>query len=118
MNLQSQPRIKIIPYRDEFLEAFKMINYEWIEKYFEVTTLDRKAFNNPKREIKDKGGYIYLAEFQNEIVGAVALERISQNKYALTRMGVKMQFQGKRIGQSLIAHVINESKNLNAQRIV
>ena len=54
--------IKIIPYHDQFKDIFKTINYEWIEEYFTVTELDKKAFENPQKEILDKGGYVYLAK--------------------------------------------------------
>ena len=42
--------IQIITYQDQFKDMFKVINYEWIEEYFTVTELDKKAFNNPKKK--------------------------------------------------------------------
>jgi len=34
-----------------------------------------------------KEGDIYLAEYENENIGSVALDRVNQDKYALTMMG-------------------------------
>lgn len=66
MNTSEKLQVRIIPYRDEIKEMLKIINYEWIEKYFEVTDLDRKVFENPQAEILDKDGYIYMAHYGDE----------------------------------------------------
>lgn len=86
--------------------------------YFEVTELDKKAFNNPKTEIIDKRGYIYLAKYGNKIIGSVALERISDQQYALTRMGVDADYQGNKIGQLLMDTAINKCKELQLNSVV
>ena len=118
MNLSAENKVKIITYREEFKEIFRNINYEWIEKYFEVTELDKKAFNNPQQEIIDKGGFIFLAQYENQIVGSVALEKITDQQYALTRMGVNPGYQGQKIGQSLIEKAIEKSKELGLNSII
>ncbi len=116
--MKIHPDIVIIPYQEKFIENFKNINYEWIEKYFHVTELDQQAFNNPQNEILDKGGHIYLASYQNKIIGSVVLEKITQKKYALTRMGVTKGYQRKNIGQLLIETAINKSKELELETLV
>lgn len=118
MNSFIENKVQIIPYREEFKEIFRNINYEWIEKYFEVTDLDRKAFDNPQIEIIDKEGFIFLAQYENQIVGSVALEKITNQQYALTRMGVNSGYQGKKIGQSLIETAIEKAKGLKLNVIV
>jgi len=118
MSVLPQIQVQIIPYSEEFKEMFRKINYEWIQKYFEVTILDKKAFDNPKKEIIDKGGFVYLARYDNEIIGSVALEKITEKQYALTRMGVKIGCQGRKVGQSLMGMVIKTSKELELNSVV
>ncbi len=118
MNKIIKNNIQIISYREEFNRDFKEINYEWIEKYFTITELDKKAFNNPKKEILDKGGYIYLAIHNNTPIGSIALEKITNNKYALTRMGVKSGYQGKEVGQSLMKIAIEKCNELKLDILV
>jgi putative acetyltransferase len=111
-------KLEIIKFREEFKDAFKAINYEWIEKYFEVTELDKLAFNNPTEAILDKEGFIYLALYENTIIGSVALERITQKQYALTRMGVQPGFQGMKVGQSLMDAAIDKCKEMELESVV
>ena len=118
MKKSLENKVQIINYLKEFKEKFKSINYEWIEKYFEVTELDKKSFDNPKNEILDKKGFIYLAKYNNDIVGSVALERISDRQYALTKMGVESGYQGKKIGQLLIKTAIEKCIELELESVV
>lgn len=118
MNSSTENKVKIITYHKEFKEIFRNINYEWIKKYFEVTELDKKAFDNPQQEIIDKGGFIFLAQYENQILGSIALERITDQQYALTRMGVDLDYQGKKIGQFLMEKVIEISKELKLSSII
>ena len=110
--------VRIIPFREDLKDMLKTINYEWIEQYFHVTELDRRVLENPKREILDKGGYIYFAQYQDKIVGSVALERITDTQYALTRMGVRPSCQGMNIGQLLIDKAIEKAKELALENIM
>lgn len=118
MSTLLQTQVQIIPYREEFKETFKKVNYEWIAKYFEITPLDKRAFNNPKKEILDKNGYIYLAMHNNKIIGSVALEKITTTQYALTKMGVDKAYQGRKVGQLLIDTAIKKSKELTLTSVV
>lgn len=36
-----QTEVEIIPYQEKFKDVLREINYEWIEKYFELTSLQR-----------------------------------------------------------------------------
>lgn len=117
-NIPIETKVRVIPYREEFREIFRAINYGWIERFFEVTELDKKAFDNPQKEIIDKGGHVFLAQFENKMVGSVALEKISGKQYALTRMGVDPDYQGKQIGQTLMAKAIEKSKELEATSVI
>ncbi len=118
MNSFIENKVRIIPYREEFKDIFRDINYEWIEKYFEITDLDRKAFGNPQIEIIDKEGFIFLAQYEDQIVGSAALEKITNQQYALTRMGVNAGYQGKKIGKFLIETAIEKAKELKVNSIV
>lgn len=118
MSSSIENKVQIIPYQEAFKEAFRNLNYEWIEKYFEVTELDKKAFDNPQQEIIDKTGFVFLALYENQIVGSVALEKITNRQYALTRMGVDPGYQGKKIGQSLMETAIEKAKELGLSSII
>lgn len=65
--------IKIIPFSDNLQDYIKILNYEWLEKYFRIEEGDRISLSNPKKEIIDKGGFIFYAKLEGEIVGTVSL---------------------------------------------
>src|SRR5689334_13542091 len=54
--LISQPetkrdRIEIIDYDETLKEPVKILNYEWLEKYFRIEPIDIVQLSNPKEEI-------------------------------------------------------------------
>ncbi len=110
--------VKIIPYQDQYKADFRAINYEWLEKYFEVTALDKKFFDNPRQEIINCGGYIYLASYKQKIIGSVALERINDKEFTLAKMGVNKNYQGKKVGQLLLEKALAKAKELNLESLV
>lgn len=66
-------KIEIIDYSEELKEYIKILNYEWLEKYFKLEAGDTISLSNPQNEIIDKGGYIFYAKLNNEIVGTASL---------------------------------------------
>jgi mannose-6-phosphate isomerase-like protein (cupin superfamily) len=82
-------RIEIINYSDDLKEHIKTLNVEWLTKYFKVEPNDEVQLSNPKEEILDKGGSIYYAKHNNEIVGTVSLLKIDDTYYELGKMAVK-----------------------------
>lgn len=65
--------IEIIPFSLELQESIKTLNYEWLEKYFRIEKGDIISLSNPKEQIIDKGGFIFYAKLNDEIVGTVSL---------------------------------------------
>ena len=115
---REKTNVKIIPYEDSHRDAFREINYQWLTRYFEVTDYDKSFFENPRKEILEKNGYIYLASIENEIVGCVALERTTGKAYTLAKMGVKPGFRGLRIGQLLMDKALEKAQELNLDSLV
>ena len=115
---REKTNVQIIPYENSHRDAFMDINYQWLTQYFEVTAYDKPFFENPRKEILDKSGYIFLASLENEIVGSVALERITDKQYTLAKMGVKPGFQGLRIGQLLMDKALEKAEELNLESLV
>ncbi|MFT4576423.1 MAG: ribosomal protein S18 acetylase RimI-like enzyme [Polaribacter sp.] len=101
--------VEIIDFQSQYATHFYELNVEWLEKFFYVEPYDKKVLSNPKEFIIDKGGYIFFAEYNDEIVGTVAL--ISQNSFfELSKMAVSPKYQGLKIGQQLMDYCISFSK--------
>lgn len=98
-------------------KAFSCLNREWIEKDFEMEDIDEKVLGFPEEYILDKGGYIFLAEINDEIVGTAALIKEENDEYELSKFTVKESYRGCGIGARLIQGIIDFSQKLNAKRI-
>lgn len=121
--LISQPkaqgdRVEIIPYQEEYKESIKTLNVEWLEKYFKVEAIDVLQLSNPKEEIIDKEGFIYYARHNNDIVGTVSLLKVENGVYELAKMAVTDKAQGLGIGNMLMQHCFNVSKQLGNKKLI
>ena len=110
--------ITIVEFTRELAINFTRLNKAWLEKYFVVELIDEEMLSNPEKYIIDNGGFIYFAKADEEIAGTFALIKVSEHIYELSKMAVDESFQGKRIGNKMLEFCLEESKKLNAQKII
>lgn len=111
---RQRSEVSIINFNPKYRKFFRELNYEWISKYFTIESKDKKMLENPEKEIINKGGFIFFAEYKNEIVGTAALIKHNENKYELAKMAVAEKVQGKQIGKKIALAAIEKAKALNA----
>lgn len=111
-------KIEIIDFTDELKESIKTLNYEWLEKYFRVEKSDIVSLSNPKEEIIDKGGFIFYAKLNDEIVGTASLIKKSESVFELGKMAVSEKAQGDRIGTILLEHCLNIAKQKQIKTLI
>jgi len=110
--------LKIIPFSIELSSVVKALNYEWLEKYFKVEKGDLIALSNPQVEIIDKGGFIYFAKLNKEIIGTVSLLKKSDTVFELGKMAVTENAQGLGIGKLLIEYCLTVAKEKNIEKLI
>lgn len=115
--IREQKSVEIIDYSPKFHEDFKHLNYEWIEKYFQLEETDRQVLNHPDEKILKQGGYIFMARHNGEIVGTCALIKLNGNTYELAKMAVTEKAKGKGIGWLLGQAAINKAHELKAETV-
>ncbi len=98
--------VEIIKYSPHYKEYFKQLNYEWLQKYLEVEKEDIKILSNPESEIIKKGGEVFFARYEGEIVGTCAAIKIDDESFELAKLGVTEKAQGKQIGKKLALAVV------------
>lgn len=111
-------KIEIIPYSDQLKEAIKVLNYEWLEKYFRVEQSDIQWLSNPKEEIIDKGGFIFYAKLNSEIVGTASLLKKTEDVFELGKMAVSEKAQGHKIGTLLLEHCLQFAKQKQIRTLI
>ena len=109
--------ITIVPYINEYKDQIKILNYEWLEKYFCVEPGDVEQLSDPQTHIIDNGGYIYFAKYKDELVGTSSLMKKDIGQYELAKMAVTEKFKGLGIGQMLLEHCLAEAVKLNATKL-
>jgi ribosomal protein S18 acetylase RimI-like enzyme len=105
-------------YSSEYFEAFKEINYQWLNESVGISTYDEKVLNNPEEEIIKKGGKIYLAFAGTELAGTFILLKLSKNDIELTKLAVKKPYRRMGIGEMLTKYAIQEAKNIGCHTIL
>lgn len=116
--MSNKHKIEIIEFSEVLSEPIKTLNYEWLEKYFRVEDGDVVSLSNPQKYIIDKGGHIYYAKLNNEIVGTASLLKKSETVYELGKMAVNDKAQGQGIGTILLEHCLNFAKQKQIPTLV
>ncbi|MEM7162811.1 MAG: GNAT family N-acetyltransferase [Bacteroidota bacterium] len=110
--------VEVIEFEEKYAKDFADLNYEWIEKFFEIEDIDRKYLENPKEMIVDKGGAILLARYNNRIVGTVSLLDLGNGVFELAKMSVHPDLRGKKIGHLIMDACIEKARVLGANQIL
>lgn len=114
---REQSQVEIVDYAPEFHGDFQRLNYEWIEKYFQVEAADHQSLGYPDEKILQPGGHIYMARYHGEIVGTCALIKVDETTYELAKMTVTESARGRGIGWLLGQAAIAKARELGAQRL-
>ena len=113
----TQEDITIVPYAEEYKGFIKILNYEWLEKYFYVEPNDSTQLSDPQTHIIDKDGYIFFAKYQEEIIGTSSLIKTGVGEYELAKMAVTEKYKGQGVGQMLLEHCLARAVKLNATKL-
>jgi N-acetylglutamate synthase-like GNAT family acetyltransferase len=108
---------EIVEYKPEYKIKYKDLNYEWLNKYFEIESSDEKILSNPEKEIIDKNGFIFFALFKDKVIGTCTLIRHDDANYELSKMCVTEKYQRKGAGEKLINEAISKAYQLGIEKI-
>lgn len=110
--------VEILRYSPRYKNDFMQLNYEWLNKYFKVEEEDKKILSNPEEIIINKGGEIFFARINNEIIGTCAAIKVDKSIYELAKMAVTEKAQGKQAGKKLAFAVIGFAYSKGAKSII
>ena len=112
--------IAIIPYQPQYQPWFKKLNKAWIEEYFTLEPVDEWVMDNPEAAILRKGGQIFFATLDKQIIGVAALKWIEGEPgiLELTKMAVDKAAQGLGAGKLLCQTAIDLARSMHAKKLV
>jgi putative acetyltransferase len=95
--------------------AFRRLNEEWIVALFALEAKDEEALANPRGNILDRGGRIFLAFAGEEAVGCCAL--LTGHQFEVAKMAVTKSWQRAGVGRKLLLAVIDAAREMGANRL-
>lgn len=110
--------MEIIPFEPKYAAAFKELNIEWLEHFFWVEPHDEEVLSHPEKYIIAPGGKIFLVKDDDQIVATVALMKMQEGIFELTKMAVTPEVRGKKVGQKLMEHTLNFSRNQGWEKLI
>jgi ribosomal protein S18 acetylase RimI-like enzyme len=110
--------IEIIPYNDDHQPFFEAFNRSWIEKYFRIEEIDRYVLQHPREAIIENGGAILMAVYGGRIAGTVALRKLQEQVFELTKMAVEESFRRKGIAEALSRAAFEKVGELGGSKLV
>jgi N-acetylglutamate synthase-like GNAT family acetyltransferase len=109
------PEITIRPLKaGEDATPFRILNEEWITRFFVLEAKDIATLGDPENTILAKGGQIYFVWADGEVVGCVALILMNDGVYELSKMAVSPKMRGLGIGRKLLEYTIAQARQRGA----
>jgi len=108
--------VTILPFSDELAPAFRAINAAWIRDMFVLEPHDDHVLSHPREAIVDAGGVILFARVtkdgtpEHDVVGTGALMRTAPGAYELTKMGVRAEARGQKVGEALLDALLDHAR--------
>ncbi len=111
--------VDIVSFDNDYSQHFYDLNVEWLKTYFYVEPYDEEVLSKPEKYIINKGGHIFFARLNKQIVGTVALMPIGNvGEFELTKMAVAPNQRGHKIGQKLMQYCIDFAKKNNIPKLI
>ena len=112
------PKVEMVPYRPKLQPLFQQINSEWIRAMFSLEPSDEEMLSDPQRHVLQHGGAIWFAKVPIlGVVGCYALVKTGSVDFELTKMAVKKEAQGLRVGAKLLQHAIQQARELGSKNL-
>lgn len=97
--------------------SFRILNEEWITRYFRLEPKDEEVLADPQGSILDAGGKILFAVLGDRCVGCCALIRVRDDEFEVAKMAVTPAHQGEGIGRKLLEAAIATARSAAARRL-
>ncbi len=110
--------LELVDFSDALADDFRRINAEWIGAMYTMEATDHDVLDNPRARIIDRGGAILYARADDlGIIGTCALQQTEPGVFELTKMGVLAAARGRKVGEFLLAGVIERARRMNMQTL-
>lgn len=109
--------MRIIAFEPRHAQAWRSLNEAWISKHFAIEAKDRAVLDDPQGKILDRGGHIFMAERDGEVIGCAALIAMADGGYEVAKMTVTEAARGTGLGRMLMQACIEKAQADGAPRL-
>ncbi len=118
MEIKTETKIKIIPAYEHpgevgalFTEYTDMLlaGDSSFQEYLDIQHYDEEI-EHPEIKYGPPDGRLYLAYCDGKPAGCIGLRKIDRQNCEMKRLYVRPQFRGRKIGELLIRHIIEDAK--------
>jgi putative acetyltransferase len=108
--------IQIKAYEHKYHQQFKDISLNWLHSNDLYEKADDALLDHPQKYL-DNGSFIFLAHYNDEIVGTVSLSPLEKNTFEIMKLGVIDGYKGLGIGRKLMQICIDICQNKEVKLI-
>ena len=109
--------LKIIEYNSSHHQRFKEINVQWITRIHVLEEEDIRTLDDPDNSVLKGGGRIFIALFNNKVVGTCGYLNFGIEGFEMIKMAVDENYRGLHIGRQLGEESLKIMKASGAKRI-
>ncbi|MBN3034654.1 MAG: bifunctional helix-turn-helix transcriptional regulator/GNAT family N-acetyltransferase [Bacteroidales bacterium] len=110
--------MRIIPFDDKYLEDFVDISRDWLQECIGISDHDEKVLANPRREVLDKGGMIYFAILDEELLGTFLLMPLGGGHCEMSKFAVKKPYRRLGIGSIMAGQAMDIAVGRGCRKIL
>jgi ribosomal protein S18 acetylase RimI-like enzyme len=93
--------VQIKSFEDKYHPQFREISLDWLQSNGLYEKADDDLLDNPQKYL-EHGSFIFLAHFNDEIVGTVTLNPLENNSFEIMKLGVIAAYKRLGIGRKLL----------------
>ncbi len=109
--------VSITAFDPLFAKDFADLNYQWIGEYFQIEDHDREMLDDPFAYVVAKGGEVFFAVKEGEVLGTAAMIKIDAETMELAKMAVAAEHRGKGIADALLTRSIGFAREKGCRTI-
>ena len=98
--------LQIKAFEDKYHQQFREISLDWLQSNGLYEKADDDLLDNPQKYLEN-GSFIFLAHYNNEIVGTVTLSPLENNTFEIMKLGVIGAYKRLGIGRKLLQTCID-----------
>lgn len=116
---QHEDQVLIVDYKPSLKKHFYELAGHWLSGLLKgrLEQEDKFTLHNPDKAYIVQGGFVFFAQYKADIVGCVALKRLSENTFEFAKLFIDPKYRNLGIATKLIERCICRCKENEAKQL-